>query len=277
MSSDLPLPWLWRLVKKTPALRTSAVEIFERVPIEDVGAVQHVGGAGDHESGDGSLRPDGTAAVEPHEHGLALHDPDHGGSDIVQGFRAEHLLGQDADFLSLVGDVEGLVNHAALVLGEVEVQRVVLHRQGALLPGLEAYTAAFLRILRGGADDKNPIGSAHCSGVCYPDERVGAGDPPDLPEARLVHGPLEDRAGLLRGADSSTSHRMSTPFLSSSIAPPFGLRWKPLRNEIFRPPVNRSPPVPPRAHGGIESRSRGQEGSWKTSLLQCSTGRSSCG
>ena len=122
------------------------VEPVEHVAVQDARAVQHVGGAGDHDAGDGRLRADRAPVVEPDVQGLARHDAAHVCPHVLERLGARHLLGEDARLLVLVHDVEGLVDHPSLVFGQVEVDGVPGHGEWRLLAGGEGVLAAGLRV-----------------------------------------------------------------------------------------------------------------------------------
>ena len=152
------------------------VEVGEAVAVEEFGRVEHVGGAGDLDGRNGGPGPHRAAAVEADEHGHAAHDAAHVLAHVGVGRIAQLLLGERGDLLVGVGDVEGLIDHAPLVLGQVEVDGVVGHGELRLLALVQTQGPHHGTVRLGAGVDEHPLRVAHGDGVGDLEQRLLVGD-----------------------------------------------------------------------------------------------------
>ena len=152
------------------------VEVGEAVAVEEFRRVEHVGGTGDLDGRDGGPGPHRAAAVEADEHGHAAHDAAHVLAHVGVGLVAQFLLGQRGHLLVRVGDVEGLVDHAALVLGQVEVDGVAGHGELGLLAFFQAQGPHRGAVRLAAGKDEHPLRVAHGDGVGDLEQRLLVGD-----------------------------------------------------------------------------------------------------
>ena len=99
--------------------------------------------------------------VEPRVQGLPRHDAAHVRAHVVERLGARQLLREDACFLVLVHDVEGLVDHPSLVLGQIEVDGVPGHGEGRLLAVREGVLPGGLGVGLRGPDHEHPARPEH--------------------------------------------------------------------------------------------------------------------
>ena len=95
------------------------VEAVLAIAVEEGGRVEYVPGGGHLDGGNGRICAGGPTGEEPDEHAHALHDASHVSADVVEGIRARGRLGQSAQRLSLINDVEGLVDQTGLILSGI--------------------------------------------------------------------------------------------------------------------------------------------------------------
>ena len=186
-----------------PSALDLPIEALVSVEEQEVGAVHDVRRTGDFQRGDRRCRAKGSPAVKPDQHGLAAHDPAHVQLHVLMGLGAQQMPGQYADLVAGVDDVIGTVDDAPLLVRQVEVNGVVLHRELPLFILLEAQSADPAEVFGRAAVDEYPVGPAHGDGIGDLEQRLLAGDRRDLGQVRGVHGPLEHRPGFARGAYAS--------------------------------------------------------------------------
>ncbi len=168
-----------------------------RIPVEHVRAVHDIGGARDldcRNGGRGTRRPTIEKADEQY---LACHHADHFVLDVGVGVVAQYFLGEHADLLVGVDDVEGPVDDARLLLGEVEVDGVIGHGQRALFTLGDAQLADGLQIGLAPTVDHHPIRTAHRNRVGDFEKRLLGGDSLELCQLGLTHFRLEKRPGVV--------------------------------------------------------------------------------
>ena len=153
------------------------VEVGEAVAVEEFCRVEHVAGRGNLDGGNGCLGPHRSAAVEADDHGHAAHDAGHEFLDVVDGFAAQHRLGQGTHLLAGVDDIVRLVDQARLILGKVEMDSVTLFGQLALLTFFEGVVADPLHILCAAGVDEDAVRPAHGDGVGDLDKGILVDDP----------------------------------------------------------------------------------------------------
>ncbi len=122
------------------------VKTGKYIPVEELCAVGDIGGAGDFQRGIGYGGPGGSADVKPHHHDLAAHDAGHFIPDVAKRILAEHFIGQGADQIAFVGDIECPVQNPSLLFLQIKMNGMVFHGQ----PG-------FFAFFKGQAPDKLPV------------------------------------------------------------------------------------------------------------------------
>ncbi len=127
------------------------------------------------------------------------------------GVVAQDLLGEHADLLVRVDDVEGPVDDPRLLLGEIEVDRVIGHGQRALFALGDAQLANGLQIGLAPAVDHHPIRTADRNRVGDLEKRLFGGDLLEFRQLGLTHFCSKKRPRVV--------HRLDTADIYEDLSP----------------------------------------------------------
>ena len=179
------------------------VELVVRVAIEDVGAVHHIGRAGDLQRRDRGLGSDGPPRIKSHQHRHPFHDADHILLHVVVGRVPLDFLGQHADIFARIDDVEGAIDDAGLLFGQVEMDGVVGHLQRLFFLALQAELPHPLDIFGRSGVDEDVVRVAHGNGIGDGQQRFLVRDPRQLRLIFRVQPLSEQGLGLIQGVNAA--------------------------------------------------------------------------
>ena len=198
--------------KEKPGVLDLLVEGVVGVPVQQVGAVHDVGRTRDLQRRDRCRCTGGTAVEETHEHDFARHDSREVVLDVLVAFVAKDLFGQRADLLVRVDDVEGPIDDPSLLLGQVEVDRMVLHREGFFLAFIDAHLPDRdpVRVVTG--VDHHAVRLAQSDGVGDLEERALGGDLLELGQFGFAHLLPKEAPGLVHVVDATDVRKNLSTF-----------------------------------------------------------------